>query len=73
MRFGTCKRSAERLPGAIATLGSNVERFLTAFPRYRTWTIEQAVFAPTVSLQLRGQLEAKGAVVQDLEDLTQGL
>lgn len=73
IRFGTCKRNPERLPGAIAALKSSASRFLIAHPRFSTWRVEYVAIAPDISLGIRGDLAAQDVQSQSLIDLTQGL
>lgn len=73
IRFGTCKRNPERLPGAITALKSSASRFLTAYPRFNTWRVEHVAIAPDISPEIRAELAARDAEPQSLRDLTQGL
>ena len=45
IRFGGCKRNAERLVADIPVLADHIERFLSAHPRYRAWTLERVSIA----------------------------
>ncbi|MEO1827884.1 MAG: hypothetical protein ABGX82_03560 [Pseudomonas sp.] len=69
VRFGTCKRSADKLPGSIAALKRAADRFLAVQKRFAGWSVEYAAIAPTISDELRRQLEAEGVVAQSLTDL----
>jgi hypothetical protein len=71
IRLGTCKRSADKLPGADF-LG-HVERFLAAQPKYRDWNVERVCLAPLIPAEQRQALLASGFVVEDLTDLCRGL
>jgi hypothetical protein len=73
IRFGTCKRNAERLPASIVELRSHVERFLNAHPKYRTWRQELVAVAPRIDEPLRATVAELGALPQDLTDLTHDL
>ena len=70
IRFGSCKRSAERLVADIPVLEGHVKRFLAARREYSEWRIEKASIAPTMTPQVRQRLEEAGHVAQDLGDLT---
>ena len=73
IRFGTIKRSPERLLGSIDALNGHIDRFLAAHRRYRGWRLERAAIAPKIDHAMRVSLEAMGAIPQDLTDLVQGL
>ncbi len=73
VRFGTCKRSDDKLPAAVTELGSHVERFLDAHSKYRNWRTELVAIAPRIGPELRAEIEGRGAIPQDLVDLTEGL
>lgn len=73
IRFGTCKRNPDRLPGAIAPLQRSAGRFLDAHARFSDWRIEYVAVAPEIGEALRGELQARGVVPQSLRDLTAGL
>ena len=69
IRFGTCKRNADKLPGSIAALKRASDRFLAVQKRFAGWSVEYAAIAPSISDELRRQLEAEGVVAQSLADL----
>ncbi len=73
IRFGTCKRSEAKLQAAIGNLNGHVERFLSAFPAYRTWAIEKVGLAPEMTKETRATLESAGFMAQDLHDLLRDL
>jgi AAA+ ATPase superfamily predicted ATPase len=73
IRFGTCKRNADKLPASIANLKRASEHFLAAHGRYQSWRIEWAAFAPTISESVRRSLGAEQVIAQSLLDLTQDL
>lgn len=73
IRFGTCKRNCEKLPAAVAELSAHAARFVTANPKYRRWRQEFVAIAPRIEAPLRTELETRGAIPQDLGDLTVGL
>lgn len=70
IRFGTCKRNADRLVGVLTDLDGTVRRFLVAHPRFATWTVEKVGIAPTITADIRARLHAAGYLAQDLGDLT---
>jgi hypothetical protein len=69
IRFGPCKRSADELVADVPVFDGHVERFLTQFPRYRTWRVEKVSLAPAIPQELRHVLAEHGRLVQDLTDL----
>ena len=70
IRFGSCKRSADRLVSDISVLDGHVSRFLAAHPRYANWRIEKVSIAPSIAPEIRARLQAAGHIAQDLADLT---
>lgn len=70
IRFGSCKRSADRLVADILVLDGHVTRFLAAHRQYVGWQIEKVSIAPTITPDVRARLHAAGHVAQDLADLT---
>ncbi len=70
IRFGSCKRNAERLVGDVPVLAGHVGRFLAVHPRYADWQIEMIGIAPMISSDVRERLRAAGHLAQDLGDLT---
>lgn len=73
VRFGTIKRSAQKLPAAVEALAGHVSRFVAAHPRYAAWRIERVAVAPRLDTAMRSAVAARGAIPQDLRDLIQGL
>lgn len=73
IRFGTCKRSPQKLLAALSNLRRHVERFLDQFPKYRSWQIELAGFAPELDDRARSVLHQHDFIAQDLVDLTRDL
>lgn len=70
IRFGSCKRSADRLLADIPTLDGHVTRFLAARPAFAAWHIEKVSIAPTITAEVRERIHAAGHLAQDLADLT---
>ena len=72
IRFGSCKRSADRLVADLPVLDGHVTRFLAAHRQYAEWQIEKVSIAPTIAADIRARLHAAGHLAQDLADLTTG-
>ncbi len=70
IRFGSCKRSADRLIADINVLDGHVQRFLAAHQMYASWSIEKVSIAPAIPAAIRAKLEGAGHIAQDLTDLT---
>lgn len=70
IRFGSCKRNADRLVADIPVLDGHVTRFLAAHSRYSAWTVEKVGVAPSIAPEVRARLHAAGHLAQDLADLT---
>lgn len=73
IRLGTCKRSPEKLLSSLAPTDGHIGRFLAAFPRFQSWTVEKLALAPTLSGEQRCTIQQRGYLPQDLHDLLQGL
>ncbi len=73
IRFGSCKRSPDKLLSDINNFKLHVDRFLAAMPRYRDWNKQYAGIAPVLNAEERAVLSRHGLISQDLNDLTQGL
>lgn len=73
IRFGSCKRSADKLVADVPVFDGHVQRFLDQFPEYNAWRIERVSLAPHVPADVRGPLEAQGRLVEDLAVLTENL
>lgn len=73
IRFGTCKRSAERLPPDLVRFDEHVGRFLATFRAYQEWTIQKVAIAPALDPETRQAIERRGYLAQDLRDLTAAL
>ncbi len=69
IRFGSCKRSAQRLVSDVNTFRGHVARFLDAFPSYRNWTQELYGICPTLDAETRRRLGENQVMAQDLSDL----
>ncbi|MBP8810876.1 MAG: hypothetical protein KBG48_24700 [Kofleriaceae bacterium] len=73
IRFGSCKRSADRLLADVPVFDGHVARFLAGHRQYAEWQIEKVSIAPTIPSDTRARLHAAGHLAQDLADLTAGL
>ncbi|MBI3411628.1 MAG: ATP-binding protein [Planctomycetes bacterium] len=73
IRFGSCKRAADRLIPDLPRFNGHIERFFEEVPRYRSWKVERVSIAPRISIEIRARLQAEGHLAQDLADLTDGL
>ena len=70
IRFGSCKRSPQKLVADINNFKGHVERFLEAFPKYRKWNIELCGISPRLDAATRTTLAQYSVQAQDLIDLT---
>ena len=73
IRFGTCKRNAEKLANSVEPLKRSAERFLVAHPRFQNWKAEYVAIAPIIGRTVRDELKAQGVPAEDLSDLVAGL
>jgi hypothetical protein len=73
IRFGSCKRNADKLVSDLSSFDGHIDRFLKSHAKYRSWTIEKVAIAPVISEVLREAIEDGGYQPQDLHDLTEGL
>ncbi len=73
IRFGSCKRSPQRLLSDVNNFKKHVERFILAMPQYEGWTKELVGIAPTLNAEQRSILATHAVIPQDLNDLTLGL
>ncbi len=73
IRFGFCKRAAERLAPDLQDAEGHVARFLDVHRRYASWTRELVGIAPTLDSGTRAVLKTRGWLAEDLSDMTRGL
>jgi AAA+ ATPase superfamily predicted ATPase len=73
IRFGTCKRNANKLHASVIGLKQASGRFLDAYPHYRDWQVEWVGIAPEIPEGVRGVLQEESVMPQSLGDLTEGL
>lgn len=70
IRFGSCKRSPERLLSDVNNFKGHVGRFLDTMPRYRGWKHQYVGIAPELNAEQRAILARHDVIPQDLADLT---
>lgn len=73
IRFGSCKRSAEKLLSDVNNFKQHVARFLASMPEYQGWQYEYVGISPVLNDEQRKILRQHGVLPQDLNDLTAGL
>jgi uncharacterized protein len=73
IRLVTCKRDSSRLVPHLSVFDGHVNRFLTAFRQYSSWSVEKVAMAPLIPSSTRRILEQHSYVAEDLVDLTTGL
>lgn len=73
IRFGTCKRNPDRLPGDVDALQRSAGRFLTAHKRFSGWQVEYVAIAPSISEELKSTLEDRGVIAQSIAEMTREL
>jgi len=73
IRFGSCKRSADRLVPDFSRFDGHIGRFLAAHRNYQDWTLEKFAIAPVLDARHRREINARGYQPQDLGDLTAGM
>ena len=73
IRFGNCKRSADRLVKDLTRFEGHVGRFLAEQRAYQSWRIEKVAITPQLSNEQRAMITSAGYIPQDLNDLTEGL
>ncbi len=73
LRFGSCKRSPNKLLSDVTNFNGHVARFLDTLRQYKSWRIEKVGIAPRLSAEERAVLSRHDVMPQDLEDLTRDL
>ena len=73
IRFGSCKRSEEKLISSIVSLKKCAEKFLKEFSQYRNWKVEYVMIAPLISPSVRMQIAKEDVLSEDFADLFEGL
>jgi AAA+ ATPase superfamily predicted ATPase len=73
IRFGSCKRSPDKLLSDVNNFRQHVARFLQTMPQYQNWSQQFVGISPVLDATQRAILTGHGIIPQDLNDLTQGL
>lgn len=73
IRFGSCKRSPEKLLSDVNNFKGHVGRFLDTMPKYKGWKHEYVGIAPVLDADQRVVLARHDVIPQDLTDLTSNL
>jgi AAA+ ATPase superfamily predicted ATPase len=73
IRFGSCKRSPEKLLSDVNNFKGHVGRFLRTMPKYQKWKLEYVAIAPALDSGQKSVLAGHGFIPQDLGDLTSKL
>lgn len=73
IRFGTCRRAADRLEASLDATDGHVGRFLESHRQYQSWSVQKVALAPRLDTAQRAALEGRGYLPQDLGDLLEGL
>lgn len=73
IRFGTSKRSDDKLAGDSSIFKGHVARFIAAFSKYRSYSQDLVGFTVRASARTRAILLKSNMLCQDLTDLTTGL
>ncbi len=73
LRLGSCKRNPGRLVADLTRFDGHVERFLSSFPRYESWSIEKLAITTRHDDRSREACRSRGYLPEDLIDLTAAL
>jgi AAA+ ATPase superfamily predicted ATPase len=73
IRFGTCKRNAQRLIGDVDNLLLGAARFLEMHQRFANWKVDYVAIAPDIDGDVRRALADRNVIGQSLPDLYAGL
>jgi AAA+ ATPase superfamily predicted ATPase len=73
IRFGSCKRSPDKLISDVNNFKQHVARFLQTMPKYQGWSHQLVGISPVLDADQRNRLNGHDIIPQDLNDLTQGL
>jgi len=73
IRFGTCKRNAEKLLDSIPALKASAVRFQSTLPRFNRWREEFVAIAPEIPKKIRDLLAAANVIPQGLDELIKDL
>lgn len=69
IRFGTCKRNAQRLSASVDSLKAAAARFLAAHKSYANWQVEFVAVAPTIPEDVAKALRKEAVMPQSIADL----
>lgn len=72
IRFGTCKRNQEKLPGSVSGLLQSADRFLNQHPRFKHWQIEYVAIAPDIGGAIQKVLANRNVHAESLRSLISG-
>jgi AAA+ ATPase superfamily predicted ATPase len=73
IRFGSCKRSPDKLLSDITNFKNHVDRFLNENRTYQTWQVEYVAVAPRLNTDERKVLTRADILPQALDELAAGL
>lgn len=73
IRFGSCKRSPDKLLASLAPTNGHVARFLEQLPTYRAYRTERVAIAPELPVEVARAVVAAGWSGEDLPSLLAGL
>jgi len=73
IRFGSCKRSPDKLISDVNNFKQHVARFLQAMPKYQGWSYQLVGISPVLDADQRNRLNRHDIIPQDLNDLTRGM
>jgi AAA+ ATPase superfamily predicted ATPase len=73
IRFGSCKRSPNKLLSGVTDFRNHVDRFLNENRAYQKWKVEYVGVAPRLSAEERKVLTRADIIPQPLEELIGGL
>ena len=69
IRFGTCKRNAEKLLQSVPRLQANAQAFLQHHKSLSDWTVEYCAIAPVIPPAEAEQLRYSGVIAGSLDIL----
>lgn len=73
IRFGSCKRSPEKLVSDANHFKQHVARFLRTMPKFQGWSRQLVGISPVLDADQRAVLTNYDIIPQDLNDLTHDL
>jgi hypothetical protein len=73
IRFGTCKRNADRLIGSVDGLIYSTDRFLKSHPRFKGWKTEFVGIAPHIDSEVAAKLLSRNLIPESLAEMIKGL